>query len=167
MGAITYQWKAAGANIVGATGSTLVLGQSEVGKSITVTASYVDGHGTAESMTSLATASVSAANTTPTGSVTISGTAAQGQTLTATNSLADADGLGSITYQWKANSIAIAGATSSTLSLTESEVGKAVTVIASYTDGHGTAESVSSAASAAVSARMMRGPSDTGTTNVC
>ena len=34
---LTYQWKADGANIVGANNSTLVLSQNEVGKSITVT----------------------------------------------------------------------------------------------------------------------------------
>jgi hypothetical protein len=151
VGAISYQWKASDVNIAGATGSTLVLTQSQVGKSISVTASYVDGHGTSESVSSSTTASVSAANAAPTGSVTITGTVTQGQTLTATNTVADSDVLGSISYQWKANGVAIAGATSSTLTLTESEVGKSITVSANYTDGHGTAESVSSNATSAVS----------------
>ena len=127
-----------------------MLGQAQVGKAITVTASYTDGHGTAESVTSSASAAVANVNDAPTGSVTITGTATQGQTLTAANTLADVDGLGAISYQWKADGVAISGATASTLVLTQAQVGKAITVTASYTDGHGTAESVTSSASAAV-----------------
>ena len=150
LGAITYQWKAGGTNIAGATGSTYVLTEAEVGKTVTVVASYTDGHGTAESAVSGATASIANVNDTPTGSVTISGTATQGQTLTAANTLADADGLGTISYQWKAGGTDIAGATASTYVLTEAEVGKAVTVVASYTDKHGAAESVASGATSSV-----------------
>ncbi len=86
----------------------------------------------------------------PTGSVTVSGTPTQGQTLTATNTLADVDGLGAISYQWKAGGIAINGATSNTYTLAQSEVGRTITVSASYTDGFNTAESVSSSATTAV-----------------
>ena len=84
------------------------------------------------------------ANNAPTGTVTISGTATQGQTLTATNNLADADGLGAITYQWQSNGANITGATNNTYLLTQTEIGKAISVIASYTDLHGTAEAVTS-----------------------
>jgi hypothetical protein len=83
MGTITYQWKAAGLAIDGATSSTLVLAEAQVGKAITVTASYTDGHSTAEAVTSTATSAVVNVNDLPTGSVTIAGTATQGQTLTA------------------------------------------------------------------------------------
>jgi hypothetical protein len=92
----------------------------------------------------------SRSNTLPTGSVTISGTPTQGQTLTVTNTLADLDGLGTISYQWSAGGLAISGATSSTYVLTQAEVGKAVTVIASYTDALSTAESKTSSATEAV-----------------
>jgi len=84
------------------------------------------------------------ANEIPTGSVTINGTATPGQTLSASNTLADADGLGTIGYQWKADGSNIGGATASTYVLTEAQVGKAITVTANYTDGHGIAESVTS-----------------------
>ena len=70
-------------------------------------------------------------NTLPTGSVTITGTATQGQTLTAANTLADIDGLGTISYQWKADGTNISGATSSTLTLGQAQVGKAISVVAS------------------------------------
>jgi Ca2+-binding RTX toxin-like protein len=138
------------------------LTQAEVGKTITVTASYTDLLGTAESVSSTATAAVLNVNDLPTGSVTISGTATQGQVLTAANTLADLDGLGTITYQWKANGTNIGGATGSTYTLTQAEVGKTVTVTASYTDLLGTAEAVSSSATASVGA-VAGGATFTGT----
>ena len=150
LGAIGYQWKAGGVNIGGATSPSFVLTEAQVGKAITVAASYTDQLGTAESMLSSATGAVANLNDSPTGRVTIAGTATQGKTLIAANSLADADGLGSISYLWKADGVAISGATSSSLVLTATQVGKAITVAASYTDGHGTAESMTSSATAAV-----------------
>ena len=144
LGAIRYQWQADGTNISGATNSTFILAEAQVGKTITAVASYTDGHGTAESVTSSATGAVVNINDAPTGGVTISGTATQSQTLTAKSTLADADGLGTISYQWKADSIDINGATRKTYTLTEAQVGKVITVVASYTDGHGTVESVAS-----------------------
>ena len=83
-------------------------------------------------------------NNVPTGAVTASGTAVQGQVLSASHTLADADGLGTVAYQWKAAGVAINGATSDTFTLTAAQVGKPITVTASYTDGMGTHESVTS-----------------------
>ena len=97
-------------------------------------------------------------NAAPTGTVTITGTATQGQKLTASNKLVDSDGLGKIGYQWLADGSAISGATGSTFTPTQTQVGKAISVKASYTDKLGTAESVTSAATA-----MIASPSKTGT----
>ncbi|MGY4879742.1 hypothetical protein ACLUEY_17925, partial [Vreelandella aquamarina] len=73
------------------------------------------------------------------GDVIITGTATENETLTAdTSDLADKDGLGTFSYVWKADGTAITGATSSTYTLTQAEVGKAITVAVSYTDGEGT-----------------------------
>jgi hypothetical protein len=58
LGTIGYQWNAAGVAISGATTSTLTLGSDQVGKSITVSANYTDGHGTKESVLSIPTAAV-------------------------------------------------------------------------------------------------------------
>ena len=79
---------------VGATGSTYTLTQADVGTTITVVASYTDGQGTAESVTSAGVGPVANVNDAPTGSVTISGTPTEDQILTASNTLADEDGLG-------------------------------------------------------------------------
>ncbi|HEX8215684.1 MAG TPA: hypothetical protein VF582_09485, partial [Allosphingosinicella sp.] len=109
MGVVTYQWLRNGVAIGGATGSTYVLAQADVGAAVSVRASYTDGGGTAGTVSSTATGTVANVNDAPTGAVTITGTAAQGSTLTASNSLADADGMGTVAYQWLRNGVAISG----------------------------------------------------------
>jgi VCBS repeat-containing protein len=150
LGTIGYQWFADGATIAGATGTTLTLDQTAVGKVITVQASYTDQQGQAESVTSTGTTAVVNLNDLPTGAVTISGTPTEDQTLTVSNTLADEDGLGTIAYQWQADGTDIAGATGATLVLDQAQVGKVITAKASYTDLQGTAESVISTGTAKV-----------------
>jgi len=150
--AISYQWLADGVAVSGATGTSLTLAQAQVGKAITVTATYTDLMGTAESVKSSATGLVNNVNDLPTGSIDISGSASLGQTLTAAPSLQDADGMGAISYQWKANGVNIAGATKSSFLLGNAQVGSIITVTGSYTDGFRTKESVTSAATNVVSA---------------
>ncbi|RZI81348.1 MAG: DUF4347 domain-containing protein, partial [Rubrivivax sp.] len=148
LGAITYHWWRAGVD-TGSTGTTYVLSESDVGSTIVAKATYTDGHGTAESVSSSATAAVANVNDSPTGSVSISGTATQGQTLTASNTIADADGLGAITYHWWRAGVDT-GSTGTTYVLSESDVGSTIVAKATYTDAHGTVETVSSSATAAV-----------------
>ena len=112
---------------------------------MTVTAAYTDAQGGSESVASTATAAVANVNDAPTGSVTIAGSVTEGQILTAANTLADEDGMGTVTYTWSN------GAQGTTVTLAQSDVGNAMTVTAAYTDGEGTAESVTSSATAAVS----------------
>ena len=83
-------------------------------------------------------------NNAATGSVILSGIPKQGQTLTAANSLADTEGLGVISYQWKVDGQIVNGATAATFKLSQTEAGKEVSVSASFTDGDGVLESVSS-----------------------
>ncbi len=139
LGTISYQWQRDGVNVVGATGATYTLGNADVGHTIDVVASYTDGHGTLESKASAATATVTNVNDPPTGTVTISGTAQENQVLTASNTLADADGLGTISYQWQRDGVDVVGATGATYTLGDADVGHTIDVVASYTDGHGTA----------------------------
>ena len=89
-------------------------------------------------------------NSLSTGIVAVNGNATQGQTLTASNTLADADGLGTFSYQWQENGVAIAGATGRTLVLGEAQVGKALSVIITYTDGAGNRESATSSVTSKV-----------------
>ena len=47
-----------------------------------------------------------------------------------------------ISYQWQRGGVNIAGATGATYTTTQADVGQLLRVVASYTDGQGTAESV-------------------------
>jgi glucose/arabinose dehydrogenase len=156
LGPISYQWLANNINITGATANTLVLGQAQVGTTITVKANYTDGQGTAESVASSATLAVANINDAPTGTVTINGAQTPGSTLTATNNLADADGLGAITYQWQrlvggGAWTNVSGANSPTLILDSSFTGQQVRVNATYTDAFGMNENVFSLPSSIIS----------------
>ncbi|MEI6335609.1 MAG: hypothetical protein WCS87_13705, partial [Methylococcaceae bacterium] len=150
LGTINYQWFANGVAINGATTGSLTLTQAQVGNVITAQANYIDGLGTHESISSAATATIVNINDAPTGTLVINGTPAQNQTLTASNTLADVDGLGTIAYQWLADGTVITGATASTLILAQAQVGKAISVQASYTDGYGSNENLTSSATAFV-----------------
>ena len=152
MGAIAYQWMADGATVVGVVGDSLRLTQDQVGKTITVKATYVDGYGTTEAMTAATTALVSNVNDAPTGSVSISGALIEGQSLYASQDIADLDGLGALRYQWLADGHEILGANSRTLLVGSAQVGKALSVQVSYIDGFGRLEQVASATTGAVAA---------------
>ena len=91
-----------------------------------------------------------------TGAPTITGTAQVGETLTAvTTGITDADGLtrATYTYQWiQVNGTAadIAAANSSTYTLVDADLGKAIKVKVSFTDDDDNAETRTSAATATV-----------------
>ena len=147
--AATYQWRADGVDIAGATNDNYTLTQAEVGKTITVEASYTDTQGTQETLISDPTTPV--ADIDDLGSIAdISGDTTQGQTLTA-GTISDPDGgVTAVSYQWKADGVDIAGATNATYTLTQAEVGKAITVEVTYTDAQGSGKTTTSAATAAV-----------------
>jgi hypothetical protein len=82
----------------------------------------------------------------------ITGSAAVGSQLTASTGTwtdADNDDL-SYSYQWLADNSAITGATSTTYTLTESELGKAIKVRVTANDGNGASASAASSATAKV-----------------
>ncbi len=150
LGTVSYQWQRDGAEISGATESTYTLTGDDTGSAVTVVASYTDDNGTSESITSTPTADIGTVNNPATGSVIISGTVEEDQTLTANNTLADVDGLGTVTYQWQRDGADISGATGSTYTLGDDDTGAAITLVATFTDGNGTVETISSSATAAV-----------------
>ena len=158
----SYQWLAGDAEIAGATGSSYALTDSEEGKAIKVRVTFTDDAGNEETLTSAATAAVSAApaaNSPPTGQPVTSGTAQVGETLsTGTSGIADEDGLGNATfaYQWIRNDGTadsdIQDATGSTYTLTPDDEGNTIKVRVSFTDDRDNNESLTSDATATVSA---------------
>jgi len=150
LGAINYQWLRNGNSISGATNFTYTLSDEDVGTQISVVASYEDGHGTNESVTSSSTSLVINVNDAPTGAVTITGNAIEDEQLTVTNSLSDQDGLGYISYQWQRDGESINGANTSTYTLSDNDVGASISITASFTDGYGTSESINSNSTPAV-----------------
>lgn len=164
LGTLRWQWQTSSdgsnwADLAGATGTSFTPGDKQVGQRLRVLANWTDGHGTAESVPSVATLSVAGVNDTPTGGVTVSGTAEQGQTLRAANTLADADGLGTISYEWQTSAngttwSAIAGASGSSFTPTQAQVGLQLRAMARWTDGQGTAEAVASPATSSVLGRV-------------
>ena len=156
----TYQWLsndgASYSNISGASSSTYTLVESDEGKTIKVRVTFTDDGGTHETVTSTATAAVTASpNSAATGAPTISGTAQVGQMLTAsTSDISDSDGLdnANFTYQWLADDTDITDATGSTYTLAAADEGKTVKVRVSFTDDRGHQETLTSTATAAVTA---------------
>ena len=162
----TYQWIRVATdnsetNIASATASAYTLVAADQGTTVKVRVSFTDDASNAETLTSAATAAVAAApNTLATGAPTITGTAQVGQTLTAgTAAIMDADGLTSVsyTYQWirvatDNTETNIASATASTYTLVAADQGTTVKVRVSFTDDASNAETLTSAATATVSA---------------
>ncbi|WP_085718699.1 peroxidase family protein [Pseudomonas sp. B28(2017)] len=152
---------ALGGGLGTATGSTFTVTAAELGLALRVRAIYQDSHGVLESVFSAPTAPTaplggSPANFLPVGTVLISDTTpTEGLALTATDAFTDANGVGVVTHQWQVGGIGvpftdIAGATGSTFTPTQAQVGLSLRVVASFTDGLGTLERVISAATTVV-----------------
>ena len=156
----TYQWIKLDSNlndsdISGAAGSTYTLVAADAGTGIKVRVSFTDDAGNTESLTNESALIVMAANNPATGAPTISGTAQVGETLTAsTTGIADSDGLAfaTFTYQWLADDTDITDETGATYTPAAADAGKAIKVRVSFTDDAGNTESLTSGASAAVTA---------------
>jgi hypothetical protein len=123
---LSYQWRADGVAISGATSSTYTLQASQRAKRITVTVTGGRAGYTTVSRTSAATAAVDYGLFSMTPTPTISGTLRVGQVLTAnTGTWSPA---ASFSYQWKANGTAITGATARTYTLKAADRTKKLTV---------------------------------------
>ena len=151
-----YQWTSGESDISGATASSHTLTSIEQGQTIGVRVTFDDDAGNRETLTGAQTAAVAAAPNAPaTGASAISGTAQVGQTLTAgTPGIADEDGLTDavFAYQWLADDVEIASATSSAYTLAAADEGRAIRVTVSFTDDAGNSEELTSAATDPVAA---------------
>ena len=123
----------------------------------------IEAGGTASATVTLADAAP--VNAAPTGLPEVSGTAKVGETLTASISeIEDGDGLDSATfaYQWLVHDgtidTEIAGATGATHEVAPAEAGKTLKVRVTFTDGGGTKETLTSAATEPVAARAPDAP---------
>jgi VCBS repeat-containing protein len=159
LGTLHYDWQRdTGSGFVSlgaADQATYTLGDADVGlHPIRVVVSYIDGQGFANSVTSAPVTPIANVNDLPVGGVAITGTPLDGQVLTAdTSTLSDNDGLGALHYQWQRDSgsgFVNVGTDQSTYGLTATDVGAVIRVVTSYTDGQGTNEAVTSAATLAV-----------------
>ena len=168
LGALAYRWQASPdgngwSDLVGATAATFTPAEAQVGQFLRVLVNYTDARGTVETVSGVASARVANVNGAPGGTVLVQGQAEQGQVLQSSNSLSDADGLGAIGYEWQMSSSgaawsAIASASGASVTLGAAQVGQLIRAVAHYTDGHGTAESPASTASAQVRGVQQGGP---------
>ena len=137
---LTYQWNRGGTPIDRATDSTYLLGQDDIGTTITVTVTgSKPGYATTEA-TSEPTAPVTALEFTDSPTPSISGTAARDQTLTADPGTWSPEP-DSLTYQWSRGGTPIDGATDSTYLLGQDDIGTTVTVTVTGTRTGYTTES--------------------------
>ena len=156
--AFTYQWLSDDAEIGGATGSTYTLLAGDEGQTIKVRVIVTDDAGNETTLTSEATNAVEAAaqpDSPATGEPTITGTARVGEMLTAdTSGITDTDGLTNVTYsyQWLGDDTDIAGATSSTYTLAETDEGQTIKVRVIVTDDAANETTLTSEATDAVEA---------------
>ena len=173
----TYQWirvdGVTESDISGATSSTYTPVAADLGKTIKVRVSFSDDASNAETLTSTATTAVTAAGTVnnpATGAPTITGTAQVGQPMTAaTSGIMDSDGLATpgYTYQWirvNGTDADISGATSITYTPVAADLGKTIKVKVSFTDDASNAETLTSTATAAVTAAVTDDCAETTTT---
>jgi hypothetical protein len=171
-----YQWERCSAtgegctDISGATSSTYVLTDSDVGHAlvVAVTASNSSYTGGGEATASSpATAEVSAKQPANTSLPTISGTAQDGDVLTGTTGAWTGAPAPTYAYQWQDCStsgescVSISGATSSTYTLTGTDVGSTIrlAITASNASYHGGGEAT--ATSAKTATVVAAGPADT------
>ena len=96
-----------------------------------------------------------AVNDLPSGSIELKGHLTTGETLELKNNFEDVDGIGVVNYQWMVNGIAEVGATKSSFALTDSHIGKVISLTASYIDAGGTKEQVSSIVSKPIGGRFL------------
>ncbi|MFD8724072.1 Tat pathway signal protein [Streptomyces sp. NPDC059629] len=139
----TYQWKADGMAVSGATAATYTVPSALLGKKLSVTVTAVKGGWLSGSATSAAVTVAKGDAPEATRAPAVSGTAKVGKTLTAAHGTWSPAAT-SFAYQWYANGKAISGATKSTLTLKAAQKDKKITVkVTAHRTGHkdGTATS--------------------------
>lgn len=141
----SYQWRADGKAISGATASTYTIAAAQLGKKLTVTVTAAKSGWTGGTGTSSAVTVAKGVAPKATKSPVISGTSKVGKTLkTSTGTWSPT--ATSYGYQWYANGKVISGATKSSLVLKSAQKGRKITVkVVAHRTGHGDGSAVSKA----------------------
>ncbi|APZ54164.1 hypothetical protein [Salipiger abyssi] len=139
---MSYQWMRDGVAISGATESTYLPVQADVGHRITAQVTYVDGQGFTETVTTQQTGEVTNTPDPLTGRATYFGTTVQYGTVSVDASgLADEDGIASVTYAWRLGNSVFESETGSSLTVTEQHhVGLDLFALIGVTDNFGDTE---------------------------
>ena len=144
------------------TGATFQAGDPQVGQALRVVARFIDNAGFSERIVSAVTAAVANVNDVPVGAAVLSQPFPQEAESLSVNptTILDGDGLVGVTFgfQWQRstalgvfnNNSNILGATGPAYTPVQGDVGRLLRVSVTFTDNHGTAEAVLSAASAEV-----------------
>ncbi|KZE42768.1 hypothetical protein AVW09_09010 [Microbacterium sp. T32] len=151
---LSYQWRANGVDIDGATSATFTPGAAQVGTKLTVAVTGSRPGYDSVTAVSPESAVVAAAVITP-GTPNVSGTPKAGSELTADPG-AWTPGDVSLAYQWLANGVTVPGATGSTFVPGDDEVGKTIAVTVTGTKaGYATASATSAAVGPVVAAPLL------------
>lgn len=140
----TYQWQvsadgiSAWTDIANAITPTFTIVRTVAKQYVRTRVQFYDARGTLETLYTNRTNQITNQNANPTGTVSIVGQLIQGTQLTILQDIQDADGLGTFQYQWfhwtEQTQTPIVGATQTIYTLQQSDVGKFLRVVISYTD---------------------------------
>lgn len=141
---VYYQWMADGKVIATTRDPSYIPVDADVGKTITVALARNDSAGNPQQIASSNGLQVVDVNERPTDGLGFYQDANTPGLYHLQNFISDGDGLGTFSYQWLADGKPIPGATGTDLTLPAALAGAKITVMASYVDGRGHAETVAS-----------------------
>ena len=129
----SYQWQRNGVNIFGATSSTYLLVEADIGNPIRCVVTATNPLGT-ESANSNATSNVTGIVPVNTVAPAVSGSATIGSTLTTSNGTWTGTPTPTFSYQWQKGTTNISGATSNSFTVTLSQAGSTIRCVVTATN---------------------------------
>ena len=160
LGSFTYQWQKQDNDVwldiddAAENNWWFIPEDDEVGHSLRAFVEYEDGRGNKEKIYSLATDVIENVNDNPDGFIQINGSHIEDAQLTVLYNLSDDDGMGDLFPMAESFDQTvwndIDGKTSSSYMPGDSDVGSYLRVLAGYTDGHGTDETITSDATSLI-----------------
>jgi hypothetical protein len=141
---VSYQWLADGQVVATTSANQFRPAEAQVGKAITVNLVYSDAAGAEHKVAGANSLTVLDVEDRPQGWIEVVPAQTSPFLFHAGNNLRDEDGMGTVSYQWKVDGVAVPGATGTDFTATADQMDRHIEVVASWTDGRGHAESVSS-----------------------